>query len=106
MNCVKELDFKFDYMYAKVFADKRLCKEFIEMLENRKVGKIGVVETEKYIASNRQKKSVRLDTYVIADEQAYNIEMQVSKKKNLGPRSNMCLQMSQQIDLQTRFTKE
>ena len=76
-----------DFMFSKVMRDKEICRETLEILLDKKIGKITYIDNQKTIDINYDAKSVRLDVYVEDENRIYNIEMQVVNKKDLAKRS-------------------
>ena len=85
----KELSFTDDFLFCNIMQNNPdICKELVELLLNRKVGKVAYSETQKSIDLALDQKGVRLDVYFEDDlSTAYNIEMQTSNTGNLPKRS-------------------
>ena len=94
----EDLTISNDFLFSKLMRDKEICKEIIEILLNIKVGDITYLEEQKTIDIIYDKKSVRLDVYVEDENKIYNIEMQVTNKKELAKRTRYYQAM---IDLNT-----
>lgn len=94
----EDLTISNDFLFSKLMRDKEICKEIIEILLNIKVGYITYLEEQKTIDIIYDKKSVRLDVYVEDENKIYNIEMQVTNKKELAKRTRYYQAM---IDLNT-----
>lgn len=75
-----------DFLFSKLMRDEEICKELIELLLHLKVGEITYIQEQKTIDIMHNQKSVRLDVYVEDEDKVYNIEMQVSNKKDLDKR--------------------
>lgn len=73
-----------DYMFGRVFSDKKLCKKLIELLLNVKVKRLSMPpEYQKAIKINPESRGVRFDVYTENPENAFDIEMQTTKDKDL-----------------------
>lgn len=85
----KELSFTDDFLFCNIMKNNPdICKELVELLLDRKVGKVAYSETQKSIDLALEQKGVRLDVYFEDDlSTAYNIEMQTSNTGNLPKRS-------------------
>lgn len=85
----KELSFTDDFLFCNIMQNNPdICKELVELLLDRKVGKVAYSETQKSIDLALEQKGVRLDVYFEDDlSTAYNIEMQTSNTGNLPKRS-------------------
>lgn len=85
----KELTFTDDFLFCNILQNNPdICKELVELLLNRKVGKVIFSETQKSIDLALDKKGVRLDVYFEDDlNTAYNIEMQTTNTRDLPKRS-------------------
>ena len=85
----KELSFTDDFLFCNIMQNNLdICKELVELLLDRKVGKVAYSETQKSIDLALEQKGVRLDVYFEDDlSTAYNIEMQTSNTGNLPKRS-------------------
>ncbi len=85
----KELSFTDDFLFCNIMQNNPdICKELVELLLDRKVGKVAYSETQKSIDLALDQKGVRLDVYFEDDlSTAYNIEMQTSNTGNLPKRS-------------------
>lgn len=85
----KELSFTDDFLFCNIMQNNPdICKELVELLLDRKVGKVAYSETQKSIDLALEQKGVRLDVYFEDNlSTAYNIEMQTSNTGNLPKRS-------------------
>ena len=85
----KELSFTDDFLFCNIMQNNPdICKELVELLLDRKVGKVAYSETQKSIDLALDQKGVRLDVYFEDDlSTAYNIEMQTANTGNLPKRS-------------------
>ena len=85
----KELSFTDDFLFCNIMQNNPdIYKELVELLLDRKVGKVAYSETQKSIDLALEQKGVRLDVYFEDDlSTAYNIEMQTSNTGNLPKRS-------------------
>jgi len=90
MKKFQELNLCDDFLFKIVMRDEKLVVGFLEMVLNLK-GKIkGIkfIEEEKSFKNGYLDKSVRLDIYVVDEEETiYNIEIQNGKLINLPKRS-------------------
>ena len=85
----KELSFTDDFLFCNIMQNNPdICKELVELLLDRKVGKVAYSETQKSIDLALDQKGVRLDVYFEDNlSTAYNIEMQTTNTGNLPKRS-------------------
>ena len=61
----EELEIKYDFMFAKVMRDKRICKMLLERLLQTKIRDIVYLDEQKTIDIEKDAKSVRLDVVYI-----------------------------------------
>ena len=94
----EDLTISNDFLFSKLMRDEEICKGIIETLLHIKVGKIDYLEEQKSIDIIYDKKSIRLDVYVEDEDKIYNIEMQVTNRKELAKRARYYQAM---IDLNT-----
>lgn len=85
----KELTFTDDFLFCNILQNNPdICKELVELLLDRRVGKVIFSETQKSIDLALDQKGVRLDVYFEDDlNTAYNIEMQTTNTRDLPKRS-------------------
>ena len=85
----EELAFTDDFLFCKILtSDKELCIELLEVIFGKKVRDITYVNSQQELRQTKDAKGVRLDVYLEDDEDAvYDIEMQVSLKKDIPRRS-------------------
>lgn len=77
MKSFDELKFSDDFMFGKVMEDKELCREVLECLLQRPVGKLQEVQTQKGFKFTSDGKPIRLDVYNEDDSGIiYDSEMQ------------------------------
>lgn len=84
-----QLKFTNNFLFCKVMENNlELCRKMLEIILKVKIQKVVIADKEKTIDITPDGKSVRLDVYV-EDESGtiYNIEMQVSSKRDLPRRS-------------------
>lgn len=84
----EKLTFTDNFLFCKIMEkNPRLCKQLLETILNVKIRKLVFAGREEAIGVTPQGKSIRLDVYVEDGEgTVYDIEMQVSEKKNLPKR--------------------
>ena len=94
-----ELSIANDFLFGKIMQNPELCKELLQrILPELKIDRIEYPELQKSIKPDADARSVRLDVYVKDNKNTvYDIEMQVSDKKELPERSRYYQSM---IDLQ------
>ena len=69
-----------NFMFGEVMKDGNNCKEFLELVLNKKIRELQIIQNEKTILPHPDYHGVRLDVFVRDDEgTAYNIEMQVAR---------------------------
>ena len=89
----EDLQIQDNFLFLKVMQNGDLCRRLLETLLGFKIRELSFPETEKVLASNPDKLSVRLDVYVTDENgKVYNIEMQTSKPVNAN-----------RLDLRTRY---
>jgi len=85
----KKLTFTNNFIFCKVLENNLdLCRELLELILGIKIRKVKLADKEKVIDITSAGKSIRLDVYVEDNlNSVYDIEMQVSVKRNLPKRS-------------------
>lgn len=84
---LQELTLKDNFMFGAVMSMEENCKGFLEMTLGFPIQRIEVSK-EKSMIYHPEYKGVRLDIYADDENHThYNVEMQVSRKKELGRRS-------------------
>ena len=84
---IQELNLEDDFLFAKVMSDKEICKELLEKILDIEIEKVEMVEEQKTIDLLLESKGIRLDVYVMDENNTiYNVEMQRGKHKNLPKR--------------------
>ena len=89
MKRYEELTFTDDYMFCKILQENEdLCKRFVEVIINKKIGKIIHNEKQRAIDFTSDGRGIRMDVLLEDDEHTvYNIEMQNINPKNIGKRA-------------------
>ena len=89
----EDLQIQDNFLFLKVMQNGDLCRRLLETLLDFKIRELSFPETEKVLAANPDKMSVRLDVYV-TDENGivYDIEMQTAKPVD-----------DNRLDLRTRY---
>ncbi|HJC47281.1 MAG TPA: Rpn family recombination-promoting nuclease/putative transposase [Candidatus Lachnoclostridium pullistercoris] len=83
-----QLTIRSSFIFSKIMRDRELCREMMEVLLNRPVKGVSYPEEEKVIDITPDGKSVRLDVYVVDEEDhIYDMEMQAQEKWDLPERS-------------------
>ena len=83
---LKELTLKDNFMFGAVMMEEENCKEFLELALGFPIERVEVSK-EKSIVYHPEYKGVRLDVYAKDEHNTrYNVEMQVTKKDELGKR--------------------
>ncbi len=95
-----ELTFNDDFMFCKVLStNPDLCKEMVEMITDRKVSGLPVINNQLPIKITEDGKGVRFDVYFEDQKNViYDVEMQTSSLKYLPERTRYYQGM---IDLNT-----
>ena len=76
-----------NYMFETVMRDPERVKPLLEMVIEKKIRKIVLVETEKTQDTGYLSRGIRMDVYIEDDQNTvYDVEMQTSKKRHLGKR--------------------
>lgn len=85
----EELEFTDDFMFCKVLTNKpKLCKELLELIIGKKVGKFVQLDKQQPIEITSDGKGVRFDVYCEDDQNTvFDCEMQTGTYKNLPKRS-------------------
>ena len=80
----EELRFSDDFMFGKVMEDNELCRQVLERLLQRPVGKLTEVQTQKEFKHTSEGKPIRLDVYNEDSEgKIYDAEMQNLNRKTV-----------------------
>ncbi len=87
MKKFQELSISDAFMFAAVMGNPENSKPFLEKVLGKKIAKIIPPESEKTVKITEDGKGIRLDVYTESDNEAYDIEMQVSNVGNLSKRS-------------------
>ena len=89
MKKYEELTFTDDYMFCKVMQENEdLCKRLVEVIIEKKIGKIIYNEKQRAIDVTSDGRGVRMDVLLEDDDNTvYNIEMQNINPKNIGKRA-------------------
>lgn len=83
----EELTITDNYMFQAVMKNPEHVKPFLEMVLNKKIKKIEVIEPEKTIETGYESRGIRMDVYVEDDEDVvYDVEMQACRKHHFGKR--------------------
>ena len=84
----EELTFTDDFMFCKIMeSHPDLCRELLELILERKVGKLVEVNRQKPIEITADGKGVRFDVYAEDDQKViYEVEMQNAMKDSLSKR--------------------
>ena len=85
----EELTFNDDFMFCRILEQKpALCRELLELVLDRKVGKLASVNPQKPIEITANGKGVRFDVYAEgSDSIIYDIEMQNAESESIAKRS-------------------
>ena len=85
----EELTFNDDFMFCKILEQNpTLCRELLELVLDRKVGKLASVNPQKPIEITANGKGVRFDVYAEgSDSIIYDIEMQNAESDSIAKRS-------------------
>ena len=76
-----------DYMFKMVMCNPDRVRPLLEMILNKKIRKVEVVETEKTKETGYSSRGIRMDVYIEDDENTvYDVEMQTGKKRHFGKR--------------------
>ena len=74
---LSELNMTDDFLFKEVMNDPKTCKEVLECILGREIGRVEVVGTEMDIKSVYGKRGIRLDVYAKdSSDVMYNVEMQ------------------------------
>ena len=89
----EDLQIQDNFLFLKVMQNSDLCRRLLETLLGFNIRELSFPETEKILAANPDKMSVRLDVYVTDENgKVYDIEMQTSKPVD-----------DNRLDLRTRY---
>ena len=76
-----------NYMFQAVMREPRNVKPLLEMVIDKKIREIVVIEREKTVETGYESRGIRMDVYIQDDENTvYDVEMQASKKHHFGKR--------------------
>ena len=82
------IGFTNDIMFGSVFHDKEKCKELLERILGLTISELTIVEAQKNMKSTFLGKGIRIDVYAKDMKgNAYDIEMQMTRKQELHLRS-------------------
>ena len=84
----EELTISDDFMFGKVMEDKELCREVLECLLEKPVGRLEDVQTQREFRYTSEGKPIRLDVYTRDRKRIYDAEMQ-----NLNHQSSESLEL-------------
>ena len=93
MKSFEDLRFRDDFMFGKVMEDPELCREVLECLLQRPVGRLKELETQKEFRYTADGKPIRLDVYnedsdrIIYDAEMENLNHKSVKSHELPKRS-------------------
>lgn len=77
-----------NFMFSKVMQNKKLCKQFLEIILGVKIKEITFPEYERAVDIRYDAKSIRLDVLLEDDEHTvYNLEMQATNRDYLTKRT-------------------
>ena len=83
-----ELTFADNFMFCMILEhNPELCRKLIELLLHIKIEKLEVPQAEKNMQQDFDSKSVRFDVYTKDEKRIFDLEMQLTDKKNLPKRS-------------------
>lgn len=83
---IDELTFSHDFIFGKVMSEPKICKLLLENLLGIKVGKITYPTLQKVLRPKYKSKGVRIDVFAEDAKALYDIEIQISRKKDLAKR--------------------
>ena len=84
---VEKIGLDNDCLFSSVMSDEYICKTFLERLLKIEIEKIVRLDSQKTFDNGIDTKGIRLDLYVKDGKgTVYNIEMQVSKDRNIPKR--------------------
>ena len=84
----EKIQIKNDVVFCTVFLDEEDCRELLQRILGMHIVKLKVVLNQKTIQNNIFQKGTRLDIYAEDDKgNMYDIEMQLTKTRELVPRS-------------------
>ena len=85
---LEKIQIKNDVVFCTVFLDEEDCRELLKRILGMHIVKLKVVLNQKTIQNNIFQKGTRLDIYAEDDKgNMYDIEMQLTKTRELVPRS-------------------
>ena len=87
MKSVEDLTLLDDFLFCKLMEDKEECMHLLKIITGKNIKNIEYVDTQKTFDLIYKAKGVRLDVFVQDEDTIYNIEMQVSKDKDLAKRT-------------------
>lgn len=76
-----------NFMFQAVMREPKHVKPFLEMILEKKISRIDIIEPEKTVETGYESRGIRMDVYVEDDNNTvYDVEMQASKKHHFGKR--------------------
>ncbi len=72
-----------DFFFGYVMQDESICKEFLEILLNKRISELHHIRQQDKIKLSPSRRAVYLDVKLYADNRVINIEMQTTKKQDL-----------------------
>ncbi len=83
----EDLTLRDNFMFGIIMRKEKFCKQFLEMILDKKIQKIKYVNSEENVDTETDARSIRLDVYIDDGEgTVYDIEMQNVTQPSLGKR--------------------
>lgn len=85
---LKDLNLSNSFLFGEVMWDEETSKDVLEIILQKEIQKVVIVNKEQHLDSDIDHKGIRLDIYIEDDENTiYNVEMQVENRYNIAKRS-------------------
>ena len=85
---LQDLNLSDSFLFGEVMWDEQTSKDVLEIILQKEIQKVVIVNKEQHMDSSPEHKGIRLDIYIKDDENTiYNVEMQVENRYNIPKRS-------------------
>lgn len=85
---LQDLNLSNSFLFGEVMWDEETSKDVLEIILQKEIKKVIIVNKEQHLDSDPKYKGIRLDIYIKDEENTiYNVEMQVENRYNIPKRS-------------------
>ena len=85
---LQDLNLSNSFLFGEVMWDEETSKDVLEIILQKDIKKVVIVNKEQHLDSDPKYKGIRLDIYIKDEESTiYNVEMQVENRYNIPKRS-------------------